>query len=96
MALRVVTDGRKVVSVAGASETLVAATTPSEAVIITAETDNTGIVVVGGSTVVASLSTRRGTPLAAGDSIVLTVDDLVSVYLDTTINGDGVTFLVLN
>ncbi len=40
-----------------------AGSTPCKKVTITAETDNTGIVVIGGSTVVAALGTRQGTPL---------------------------------
>ena len=87
-----IADGRKVVAAAGTRETLVAASTPAKTVIITAETDNTGVIVVGGSTCVAALATRQGTPLDAGDSIVLEVDDLVDVYIDATVNGDGVTF----
>jgi hypothetical protein len=61
-------------------------------VIITAETDNTGNITVGGSTVVAALATRRGIPLAAGDSVALEIDNLADVFIDSTVNGDGVTF----
>lgn len=84
-------DGRKVVTTAGTALAL-ATTTPCKKVTITAETDNTGIIVVGGSTVVAALATRRGTPLNAGDSYEVDIDDLADVYLDTTVSGDGVTF----
>ena len=89
-------DGRKTVATAATAEALVAASTPAKYVIITAESDNTGVIVVGGSTVVAALATRRGIPLAAGKSMAFAVDDLADVYLDTTVNGDGVTFLYLN
>ena len=84
-------DGRKVVAAAATAEVL-AASTAVRQVVITAETDNTGYVVVGASTVVASLATRRGTPLAAGDTIVLNVTNLALVYLDVTVSGDGVTY----
>jgi len=87
-------NGRKVVASAGTAEAL-AATTAIKSVVITAETDNTGIVVVGGSGVVASLSTREGTPLNAGDSISIDIDDLAEVYLDSTVNGEGVTYTYL-
>lgn len=84
-------DGRKVVTTAGTALAL-ATSTPCKKVTITAETDNTGIIVVGGSTVVGALATRRGTPLNAGDSYEFDIDNLADVYLDTTVSGDGVTF----
>lgn len=87
-------NGRKTVTTGGTAEQL-STGQACNSVIITAETDNTGIIVVGSSTVVASLSTRQGTPLNAGESLVLTITNLNLVYLDTTVNGDGVTFLWL-
>ncbi len=89
-----VLDNRKVVASAGTAVALAASTT-AKLVIITAETDNTGVITVGGSTVVASLSTRRGTPLLAGDSVALEIDNLADVYIDATVTGDGVTFTYL-
>ena len=68
---------------------------PCDGVLITAETDNTGIIVVGGVGVVAALATRKGTPLAAGESCYVEVDSLARIYLDTTVNGDGVTYMVV-
>ena len=88
-------DGRKTVTTAGTAEAL-AVSTAAKAVIITAETDNTGYVVVGGSTVVAALATRRGTPLNAGDSVTLEIDNLADIYLDVTVSGDGVTYIYSN
>jgi hypothetical protein len=64
-------------------------------VVITALSGNTGVIVVGGSGVVASLSTRSGTPLLAGDTVILDVDDLAKVYIDSTVNGEGVSFTYL-
>ncbi len=87
-------DERKVVTTAGTAVAL-ASTTTAKYVIIVAETDNTGIIVVGGSTVVAAQSTRRGVPLAAGEIVAFAIDDLADVYIDSTVNGDGVTFTYL-
>lgn len=84
-------DGRKVVTTAGTAVAL-ASTTAVKRVYIQAEIDNTGVIVVGASTVVASLSTRRGIALNAGDVLTLDIDDLADVYIDSTVNGDGVTF----
>lgn len=84
-------DGRKIVTTAA---TAVVLSTPlfADWVVITAETDNTGTIVVGGTTVVALLATRRGTPLVAGDSIGIGSVDLSTIWLDSTVSGDGVTF----
>ena len=84
-------DDRKTVTAAGTRVAL-ASSTACKQVIITAETDNTGNITVGGSTVVAALATRRGIPLAAGDSVALEIDNLADVFIDSTVNGDGVTF----
>lgn len=84
-------DGRKVVTTAGTRVTL-ASSTAIKQVVITAETDNTGYVVVGGSTVVAALATRTGIPLNPGDSVALEIDNLADVYLDSIVSGDGVTY----
>ena len=87
-----ISDGLKLVAAAGTRETL-AASTPCREVCITAKMTNTGTVVVGGSTVVAaSGATRRGTPLNAGDSVTIPINDLQKVYLDVTVNGEGVTY----
>jgi hypothetical protein len=90
-----ISDGRKVVAAAATAEAL-AASTPCKRVVITAETDNTGVIVVGGSTVVAALGTRRGSPLSAGDSVTIVTNNLANIYLDTTVNGDGVTYHYMN
>lgn len=84
--------GRKVVTTGGTEVALVASNTPCRRVDITAETGNTNPVVVGGANVVAALATRQGTPLAAGTTLTLYVDDLSKVYIDAVTDGEGVTF----
>ena len=91
-----ITDDRKIVTTAGTRVALASSTACKE-VVITAETDNTGIVVVGAAgTVVAAIATRRGVPLAAGDSLTLQIDNLADIGLDSTVSGDGVTFATLS
>lgn len=85
-------DGRKVVASAATAVALVASSTPCKRITICAETDNTGTIVVGASTVIAALSTRRGIPLEAGDVYELDIDDVADVFIDSTVSGDGVTF----
>ncbi len=91
--LMTIGDGRKVVSAASTAVALVTSSTKADIVVVTAETDNTGLIAVGTTTVVAALATRRGTPLAAGDTAVLPIKDLADVYIDATVTGDGVTFV---
>jgi len=90
-AIATVVDGRKVVTTAGTAVAL-GSTTAIKKIYVQAETDNTGVIVIGASTVVASLSTRRGIALNAGDSIEIDIDDLADLFIDSTVNGDGVTF----
>jgi hypothetical protein len=89
-------DGRKIVTTAGTAVPLSATSVGVTSVAITALSTNTGVIVVGGSTVVASAATRRGTPLSAGGTATLSrddqVDDLSQVWLDATVSGEGVTY----
>lgn len=86
-------DGRKAVTTAGTRVPLSASAVPCCWIILTALSGNTGTVVVGSSTVVASLATRRGMPLDASDSVNLSVTDLNAIYLDSAVDGEGVTFV---
>lgn len=85
-------DGLKLVAAAGTREAL-AASTACKWVSVTAKQTNTGVIVVGGTSVVAaSGATRRGTPLAAGDSFSFQIDNLNDVNIDATVSGEGVTY----
>ena len=88
----VILNGRKEVTVAGTAEAL-AASTACVSVTIQAEFNNTGIILVGGASVVAAEGTRQGIALSAEDSITINIDDLSKVFLDTTVATDGVTFI---
>ena len=89
-------DNRKEVAIAGTAETLVAASTVCKYVLIQAELNNTGVIVVGDSTVVAAEATRRGYALDAGDPVIIPINDAQKIYLDTTVNTDGVTFILFS
>lgn len=84
-------EGRKVVAAAGTAVVLGVSTTIKE-VLITSELNNTGVMCVGGSGVIAAESTREGTPLEAGESMRIVTSNLANVYIDSTVNGDGVTY----
>jgi len=88
-----VRDGRKTVAAAGTAEKIASTHTACRKLTIMALLTNTDMVVVGGSTVVASAATRRGIPLSAGMSITLNVDDLQNVYIDAVVSGEGVSYI---
>lgn len=88
-------DGRKTVTTGGTAEALAASETLFTWLRVCAETDNTGVIVIGDSPI-ATLATREGTYLNAGDceerQLKGSLGDLQAVKIDTTVNGDGVTF----
>lgn len=87
-----ITSNRKTVTTAGTAVTLVASTTACSLIDITALSTNTGIICVGNSAVVAASGTRKGVALAPGDTYSLAIDDVVKIYIDSTVNGEGVSF----
>jgi anti-sigma factor RsiW len=89
-------SGRKTIATAGVRETLVASSTPAKQIVITALNSNTGEIWVGDNTVSGGDGSQKGNPLFAGESVVLEIDDAQKVYLDATVNGEGVTFNILN
>ena len=84
--------GRQTVTTAGTAVQLSSASLETDEVVITAETDNTGIIVVGDSAVIAALATRKGTPLLAGETLVIAINNLDDIYIDSTVSTDGVTY----
>jgi len=85
--------GRKVVTTAGTRVQITATSTAIGGVIIQALEANTGKIAVGGSDVVAASGTRVGVVLGAGESMTLGVKDLNAVWLDSTVNSEGVSYL---
>jgi hypothetical protein len=69
-------------------------------VTIQALSTNEGKIAIGGTTVVAEAGshaapTARGTLLGPLDTISIDVGDTSYIYLDATVNKDGVSYLVL-
>jgi hypothetical protein len=85
-------DGRKTVTTPGTEVQLSSTSVPARQVVITALEGNTGAVVVGAATVVASAGSRRGTPLWERDSMTIDVIDLNQVYIDAEVATEGVSF----
>jgi hypothetical protein len=88
-------SGRKTVSAAGTPEPLASESTPCQYVIMTKLAGQSGDVVFGGDDVVATLATRKGTPLPDNMPIGIPIDDLAKVYIDVTVNGEGLSFSYL-
>jgi hypothetical protein len=83
--------GVKTVTSAGTDEAI-AGSTACKKVTIQAQTDNTGLIAVGTSGVDATEATGTGIILYAGDSFELEIDNLADVYIDSTVNGEGVRY----
>ena len=83
--------GVKTVTTAG-TDVVIAADTPAKWVEVQAQTDNTGLIAVGGSGVDATVATGTGVILSAGERLTLLIDNLTDVYVDATVSGDGIRF----
>lgn len=93
-------QGRKLVTSAGTPVAL-ASTTAAKKVIVTALQSNTDVVVVGFTGVVAGTSndagaTRTGIPLFPNQAVELTVVDLASIFIDSVVSGEGVSYAYFN
>jgi hypothetical protein len=92
--VRALKGGFKKVVTAGTPLTLVANSTPCAWVIVTANSGNTGDVVVGGSDVKAEAAARNGYPLAKGaSSQPIPVNDVKALSVDAVNSNDQVSFI---
>jgi hypothetical protein len=82
----------KVTTNAGSRVQLSAVSTSIKSVSIKALATNTGTVYVGNSTVAST----NGYQLAAGDAIDVDVNNLNGVYIDVSVNGEGITYIAVN
>lgn len=87
------TDGRKTVTTAGTA-VAIRASLACKWVQVTALTSNTQQVNVGAGGVLAAAGTSTGTPLAAGQSTTIPVDNASKVFVDARVAGEGVSFTV--
>lgn len=87
--------GVKTVTAAG-TDVALASSTACKKVTIQSQTDNTGLIAVGGSGVDATESTGTGIILYPGDSYEFDIDNLSDVFIDATVSGEGVRFTYFN
>lgn len=88
-----ISDGRKTITVAGTREQLSSSSIPAKKVVIQALQTNTGMISVGGLTVVAASGVERGYIIPPFNSITIMVTNLNLIYLDSTVSGEGVSYI---
>ena len=81
--------GQKTVATAGTEEALASSQALVSGVHIKALAANTGSVYVGANPVASS----TGYVLAAGESVFLEIANLATVYVDVSVNGEGVSYI---
>ena len=86
-----INHGVKTVTTAG-TDVALATSVNARWVIIQAQTDNTGVIAVGTAGVDATVATGNGVALAAGESLTIPAEDLSLIYIDATVNGEGVRY----
>lgn len=87
-----ITDNSKNVTTAGTRVQLISSVTPCRYVIVVAKDANTDTIWVGGATVAAG----RGRPLVSLQAEKIDINDVSKVYIDSVVNGEGVTFVYVN
>ena len=88
-------DGRKTVTSNGTAVALGSATTIKRITVQALET-NTDAVAVGASTVVAASGSERGAILLPFQNVDIFHNDLAKIYVDSRVNGEGVSFIYEN
>lgn len=81
--------GRKTVTTAGTEVALASSQAILLGVTVKALAANTGVIYVGANPVTSS----TGFELAAGESVFIGVANLATVYIDASVNGEGVTWV---
>lgn len=87
-----INHGVTTVTTAG-TDVALAGSTACKRVTIQAQTDNTGVIAVGGSGVDATVATGTGILLFAGDAYELDIDNLADIFIDSSVNGEGVRYV---
>ena len=81
-------SGQKSVTTAGTRVQLSSVSYLIHSITIKAKSGNTGSIYVGASDVIST----NGFILAAGEGISLDVDNLNDIWLDSSVNGEGVSY----
>jgi len=87
--------GRKVVPSAGTPVSLSSTSVACTAVVIQPLSSNAGIITAGGSDVSCAIGAENGIALIPGQPMTIPINDLMRVFIDADISGEGVQFLTL-
>tara|TARA_Y100000310_G_scaffold310544_1_gene355897 strand:+ start:4188 stop:4670 length:483 start_codon:yes stop_codon:yes gene_type:complete len=90
-----INHGVNEIASAGTEEELKNTATPAKVVFIQSQTDNTGLIAVGGSGVDATEASGAGVILLPGETVVIETADLQDIYIDATVSGEGVRYTYL-
>ena len=90
-------SGQRTVTTAGTAVRLAASSTPCTGPLMVKALDtNTGVVALGHDGA-GDVTVSNGLRLAAGDAVVFEfVGNLYDLWLDSSVNGEGVSWLMLN
>jgi len=88
-------SGQTVVTTAGTAVPL-GTTQVDEAILIKALDTNTGVIAVGNDGA-DDVTVSNGYRLLAGETVIIAkVDNLSKIYLDSSVNGEGVSWITLD
>lgn len=90
--LTTIGDGVKTVAAAGTAEALSASARRVQWLVIQAQSDNTNLVAIGASGVLATEATGDGILLEPGEKISLYSVDIADIFVDALVSGEGVRF----
>lgn len=87
-------SGQTTVTTAG-TEVLLSSSQPCNSVVIKALTSNTGIMYIGNDGANA-VSSSTGFPLNKDEQIVVAIKNLNQIYVDASVNGEKVAWIILD
>lgn len=89
-----IVSGKKTVTAAGTAELLLAANTVTATIIVKALAGNSDTIYIGN--VSGDVASTNGFELAPGEAIAMDIDNSITpVYLDSAVNGEGVSYITL-
>lgn len=84
--------GRLLVAAAGTNQRITTHSSKVAAILIKALTTNGGIIYVGFDD---EVSAATGYELEAGDPLTIPIDDINKVWFDSSVNGEGISYIIV-
>ena len=89
---RISGHNQKTVTTAGTEQRLSATSILCSSIVVKALSTNTGLIYVGNSSSVAS---TNGFVLSASESIAMDIDNVQDVWIDSSVNAEGVSWIAI-